>query len=305
MSEWSRKNNFLVVCFLFMLLNCGTSARKDKQDSYKKDIQQWQRQRLERLKSPDSWLSLAGLFWLEERDNTFGRDSGNDFIVQSDGIPDRIGVFTLDKGIVHFRVDESVKVYHNENPVKEIILENDSSPNPTVLKLQSLSWYVIKRGDRLGIRLKDSDHPRINQLKEIEMFPIDSNWRIKAVFEKFEAPRLVKTPTVLGYIEEQYCPGVLIFRIKDKLFRLYPFGDSQQFFLVFGDLTNTHETYGGGRFLVVEKPDEIGNCWIDFNRSYNPPCVFSPYATCPLPPEENQLPIRITAGEMMVKGFGH
>ena len=305
MIKMANMNTILLVYVLSVFLNCGTAFHNGEDDSYIKEIQQWQKQRLERLKSPDSWLSLAGLFWLEEGENTFGRNASNDLIIHSDGAPDRIGIFILDNGVIQFNADESVNVFHNEKPIKEIILENDSTPNPSILRFQSLSWFAIKRGNKMGIRLKDSQHPRIKQLKKIDMFPIDSNWRIKAIFEEFETPRMVKTPTVLGLIEEQPCSGVLIFQIKDKTFRLYPCGDNQGFFLVFGDLTNTHETYGGGRFLVVEKPDEKGICWIDFNRSYNPPCVFSPYATCPLPPEENQLPVRITAGELMVAGVGH
>jgi uncharacterized protein (DUF1684 family) len=305
MSKILKMKLLSMICVLFMFLNCGTSGSKETDDSYIKQIRLWQKQRLERLKAPDSWLSLAGLFWLEEGENTFGGDSDNDFIIHIEGLPEHIGVFILKKGIVKFRADNTVDVYHNNKPVKEIVLENDSSSKPTILKFHSLSWFVVKRGNRLGIRLKDAKHPRMKQLKKIEMFPIDSGWRIKAVFEKFENPRIIKTPTVLGYLEEQPCPGVLVFRFRGKSFRLFPFEEDRDFFLVFGDLTNTHETYGGGRFLVVEKPDKNGMCWIDFNKSYNPPCVFSPYATCPLPPEENRLPIRITAGELMVKGFGH
>jgi uncharacterized protein (DUF1684 family) len=115
----------------------------------------------------------------------------------------------------------------------------------------------------------------------------------------------MQIPTVLGTVEQQPSPGVLVFQIGGKEYRLHPGGNDGDFSVIFGDLTNTHETYGGGRFLLIKKPDEKGETWIDFNKAYNPPCVFSPFATCPLPPEENLIPLRIVAGEKMVKDFAH
>jgi uncharacterized protein (DUF1684 family) len=124
------------------------------------------------------------------------------------------------------------------------------------------------------------------------------------VLERFKQPRKVTIPNVLGMESPEEIQGALVFKIKDKEYRLLPLGD-KNLFVIFGDETNGTETYGGGRFLSVAEPDQQGRTIIDFNKAYNPPCVFSEYATCPLPPRENQLELRVTAGEKMVKGLGH
>ena len=157
----------------------------------------------------------------------------------------------------------------------------------------------------MGIRLKDARHPRFNKLKKIATFPINKKWRVAAVLKRYNSPKMINTPTVLGTIEQQLSPGILEFKVSGKTYAFHPVGGDSNLFIVFGDKTNTVETYGGGRFLSVKKPDEKGNTFIDFNKAYNPPCVFSSYATCPLPAEENILPIRITAGEKMVTDFKH
>jgi len=295
----------LILLILGFIQGCEKATKPEVDEEYVRQIQQWQKQRLEKLKSPDSWLSLAGLYWLETGENTFGRDSENDFVIDKKGMSPRIGVFILENETVRFETSEEAKVLHRGQPITEINLEDDSRGNPTVLEWGSLSWYIIKREKQLGVRLKDARHPRIQQLKQIDAFPVDKNWKIKAVLERYTKPRIMQIPTVLGTVEQQHSPGVLVFQIGGKEYRLHPGRNDGDLSVIFGDLTNTHETYGGGRFLVIEKPDEKGETWIDFNKAYNPPCVFSPFATCPLPPEENQIPLRIVAGEKMVKDFAH
>jgi uncharacterized protein (DUF1684 family) len=294
-----------LVLALGLMNGCQNHVEPRIDNEYAKQIEKWRIERLNRLKSPDSWLSLAGLFWLENGENTFGSDAGNDFVFKKKGLPPRIGIFFLKDKSVLFKSVKGVSVNHQDQIIEVISMQNDAQGKPTVLKCDSLSWYVIKRGDRLGVRLKDSRHPRIQQLKQLNTFPIDKNWRIKAVLERYDKPQIIQIPTVLGTVEEQSSPGVLVFEIAGTIYHLHPTGSDGDLSVIFGDLTNTHETYGGGRFLVIEKPDARGHTWIDFNKAYNPPCVFSPYATCPLPPEKNQLNVRIVAGEKMVMGFGH
>ena len=298
-------NIIIILLVLGVIKGCEKATKPEVDEEYVKQIQQWQKKRLEKLKSPGSWLSLVGLYWLETGENTFGRNPENDFIIDKKGISPHIGVFILENETVRFKTTAGVKVIHQGQPITEIKLENDSSGKPTVLEWGSLSWYIIKREKQLGVRLKDAGSPRIKQLKQIDAFPVDKNWKIKAILERYTKPRIMQIPTVLGTVEQQLSPGVLVFQIGGNEYRLHPGGNDGDLFVIFGDLTNTHETYGGGRFLVVEKPDERGETWIDFNQAYNPPCVFSPFATCPLPPEENQLPLRIVAGEKIVKGFAH
>jgi len=290
------------ILFFFV---CSTDLQNTTDPNYINKIEKWHQTRLERLKDKNGWLSLAGLFWLEPGENTFGSDSGNDFVVRSIKTYPIIGKFVLNQGNVRFVARKDIPVTFKNQSVTDLILKNDTQREPTILKLGTLSWYIIKRGKKLGVRLKDASHPRLQKLNKIEVFPINSNWRIEAKLEKYDTPRSINIPTVLGTTEKQMSPGVLIFRIKGILCRLNPTGGEGNLFVIFGDRTNGSETYGGGRFLVVKKPDSNGHTIVDFNKAYNPPCVFSPYATCPLPPEENILTLRVTAGEKMVKDFNH
>jgi uncharacterized protein (DUF1684 family) len=169
-------------------------------------------------------------------------------------------------------------------------------PSP---RLASLQWQVIQRQDLIGIRLRDTANAAIREFQGIESFPVSIDWRIPARFDRYDPPRVIEVPNVLGQISEQPSPGAVVFRVGGERLRLdvtgNPEGDS--FSIVFGDMTNGIETYGGGRFLEVEAPDEEGRLFIDFNRAYNPPCVFTAFATCPLPSRENNLSVRIEAGE--------
>jgi uncharacterized protein (DUF1684 family) len=274
--------------------------------AYVQELQRWRAERIQRLRAPDGWLSLAGLFWLKEGANTFGADPGQDLVIPVKGAPPRVGVFTLAKGQVRFAAAVGADVRQAGRPVQEAACVSDAAGAATILTCGTLSWYVLQRGDKVGVRLKDSANPRIAQLTDIPMFPIDAAWRVTATLEKYPAPREIRTPTAIGTVLQQMCPGDLVFKVGGQECRLQPVQESDgSLFVVFGDQTTGKETYGGGRFLEVPAPDKDGKTVVDFNRAYNPPCVFSPFATCPLPTAQNILPVRVTAGEKMVLGFGH
>lgn len=291
---------------LLISVSCRPGKQNQGEDAtdYTQSIRDWHAKRLERLKRPDGWLSLVGLYWLKEGENSFGGHEDNDFVIRGDVIPERLGVFIRKGELVRFRAEAEVKIGTRETVLEEeIAMKPDDSGNPTILKWGSLSWFIIKRGNRLGIRLRDAKHPRIQEFPGIEMFPIDPRWRISASFEKYDPARKIEVPNVLGSTETQLCEGVLVFEYKNRTHRLEATGAGKNLFIVFGDSTNARETYGGGRFLVVTKPDGQGSTWVDFNMAFNPPCVFSPHATCPLPRQENRLPFQVLAGEKMVHGF--
>ena len=278
--------------------------QKEVKPGYLTKIKEWQQKRLKGLKAKDSWLSLAGLFWLQEGRNTFGSDPVNDLVISDVKAPAYIGFFFLEQGQISFKAAEGEIVLHGDEVVFEIPLKSDAEQQPTILSSGSLSWFIIKRGERLGVRLRDSKHPRIAKLKEIETFPIDPKWRVAATLERYEKPLMIKVPTVLGSENDSPTPGVLLFEIAGKIQRLTPIGADGDLFVIFGDETNAGDTYGGGRFLSVAKPDEQGRTFIDFNMAVNPPCAFSTFATCPLPPKMNRLTIRVTAGEKVPPGPG-
>jgi uncharacterized protein len=177
---------------------------------------------------------------------------------------------------------------------------------PTMLALGALRMCIIRRGDRVGVRTWHTAAPALADFAGIPHFAVDSAWRRKARLEPIEPQRTIAVPDVLGDASEQPCAGVVRFEVDRRVHRLEGLagGSGGELWLVFGDLTNGVETYAGGRFLYTDAPDTMGNVIVDFNRAYNPPCVFSPYATCPLPWPANRLPIRIEAGERLWQSPG-
>jgi uncharacterized protein (DUF1684 family) len=191
---------------------------------------------------------------------------------------------------------------HEGRPARAVPLVTDRDAEPTMLALDALRLCVIDRGGRLAVRTWDTDASARRTFTGIDHWPVDAAWRLDGRFEPSPA-RTVAVPDVLGTIDDEASPGDVAFDVDGRTHRLQalPGGPDGELWLVFGDATNGHETYGGGRFLYTPAPDRDGGVEVDFNRAYNPPCVFSPYATCPLPWPENRLPIRIEAGE---RAFG-
>jgi hypothetical protein len=202
------------------------------------------------------------------------------------------------------KFDDEAGVTHNGNQVTELKLEDDSQGHPTVLSLGSLTFFVIRRGDRLAVRIKDVDSPARKSFTAIDSYPIDPRWRFEARFHAYDHPRTARVPTVTGMEEAYQVPGSVAFDHDGQTYRIDAFLEEGEtdLFLVFGDLTNRSETYGGGRYLYAPRADERGIVVVDFNKAYNPPCVFTPFATCALPLPQNKLPILVEAGEKLYRG---
>jgi len=290
---------FLIAAMFF---SCSSLSEKDKQ--YIQQINEWHTKRVERLKEKDSWLSLAGLYWLNEGENSFGSDKSNDIVFPKGKAADFMGWFDLNNGEVKIRLKPGVNITSNDQPITEMILQNDNTKAPTILKYKSLSWFVIKRQDKYGIRLKDSEHPEFERFAGVDRFDVCPDWKIPANFIPYDPAKTIEIPTVLGTIVKDQSPGYLQFEINGEIHQLDPMGKitSKNLFLIFADKTNGEETYGAGRFLSVKFPHPDSTIYIDFNKAYNPPCAFTKYATCPLPPKDNQLKIEVTAGE---KNYAH
>jgi hypothetical protein len=285
------------ICLILLFFNsCHNTTAEDAQ--YVSEINKWHEQRIERLKKPDSWLSLAGLFWLKDGINTIGSAEDNDIIFPTD-TPQRIGTVTIQDSVIKFTTEPGVAVMYNDSPVEVIHLKSDADGTPTKLQVGHYQWYVIKRDNRYAIRLKNFNHPNFSTFKGIDRFPVNKKWRVKATFIPYNPPKELSIANVLGSEEKKRCYGALEFEIDGKKFRIDPIGDmdDEEWFIIFGDATNGKTTYGAGRYIYIPKPDENGITYIDFNKAYNPPCVFTKFATCPLPPPQNKLPIEVTAGE--------
>ena len=286
-----------IVLLLIVIQWIGCSRGTDQ--AYMDRINEWHQGRVERLTSENGWMSLAGLYWMNNGENTFGADSSNDIIFPAGKAPNFMGSFILKDGIVRAKILPNVEVSMDDEPVTDVILESDAGGNPTVLHHGSLSWYVIQRSDDLAVRLKDSANPIIATFHGIERYPVDSSWRLEAKFEAYNPQKSISVPTILGTIEEEPSAGALVFKIQGKTYRLDVVGnlDDEQFFIIFGDETNRDETYESGRYVYVDNPGSGGSTILDFNKAYNPPCAFTEYATCPFPPPQNVLPAKVTAGE--------
>lgn len=292
---------------ILLLTNCKSKARKDFENeykSYKQSINNWKLKRIKNLKSHNGWLNLAGLYWLEEGTNSVGSHPDNS-IIFPDGSPDFLGSFDLINNRIEFTSNPNTIVMHKGKPVSKIDMRADISGDPIILTYDSLAWFIINRENRFGLRLRDFNKPEIKELDSIPCFDVDLNWKVEARLIPTSSKLTISVPNVLGHVDQVEVPGILEFMLDSKSFKLYPMGTTNNLWVVFGDETSAEETYGGGRFLGIEGPDEKGTYIIDFNKAYNPPCAFTPFATCPLPPKENLLQVRVTAGEKNVPHKWH
>jgi uncharacterized protein (DUF1684 family) len=281
----------------------ATSAPPDPA-AYRKEIEAWRAKRIEGLKKEDGWLTLVGLYWLKPGENRFGSDPGNPVILPEGKAPAVAGTFTLEGDKVRLSVQPGVALTADDKPVTPgMTVSADAGGKPTILQLGSLTFYVIKRGDRLGVRIKDKTSSQLANFKGIDAFPIRPEWRTVARFEPYQGNKKIPITNILGQVTDEISPGAVVFDWQGKTYRLEALGDESGLFFVFGDQTNGKETYGAGRFLDTDPPKD-GKVVVDFNTAYNPPCAFTAFATCPLPPAQNKLAIRVEAGEKKVAG-GH
>jgi uncharacterized protein len=294
-SKWM----FFVIA-ISILFSCTKENKNVVKTEYQKEIENWHLKRIENLKKENGWLNLVGLYWLEEGVNSFGSGVKNK-IIFPEKAPQYLGRFIKKDSTITFESAEGANVICKGEMVKTLEMKNDLSGDPTILEFGPLRWFIIKRGEKYGIRLRDLNAELLSKFSGIDTFPIDEKWKISAKFIPYTNPKEVFIPTILGTVEKDSSPGKLIFNIDKKEYSLEPTSAGKDLFLVFADLTSGEETYGAGRFLYVDKPDSNNNVIIDFNKSYNPPCAFTKFATCPLPTDENKIRVKITAGE---KNYG-
>ena len=270
--------------------------------AYRREVEAWRRAREARLVAEGGWLSLAGLSWLKPGANRFGADPESGGVLP-DGAPTHAGSFVLESGRVTVEVAPGVAVTLRGHPVTKAVLRSDAGgATPDVLTLGALTIQVIERHGRLAIRLKDQNSQARRTFTGIDHYPVRPEYRVVARFIPNPGPTTIRVPDVLGLTEDMPSPGHVEFELGGQKLRLDPViespGDTQLFF-VFRDRTSGKTTYGAGRFLYAEAPAD-GHVILDFNKAYNPPCSFTPFATCPLPPPQNHLAVPVEAGERHV-----
>ena len=276
----------------------------DSKGSYTQQIETWRAQRVERLKAPNGWLSLIGLHWLKDGKNTVGTAKDNDIVLNAG--PAHLGVVTLKGGNTSIELDpKSAATIDGKSAAKGELLD-DTHEKPTVVAFGTANFYVIDRGGKKALRVKDSEAATRKNFVGIDYYPIDPKWRVEAKWIPFKPAHELEIPNVLGTVDKMPVPGKAVFERDGKTYELLPVleeADAKEVWFIFADKTSAKETYGGGRFLYSDMPKD-GKIVIDFNKAYNPPCAFTPHATCPLAPPENRLAIPVTAGEKKYRG-GH
>jgi uncharacterized protein (DUF1684 family) len=274
--------------------------------AYTAEVESWRDQRLQRLTADDGWLTLTGLFWLEPGENSLGSAADNSIVLPDPEVAGRTGFVGLfDDGQIVLSVAEGSGIAVNGQPLTAdkhtVGLAADTDGRPDIVTAGRASFSIIERDGRLAVRVKDPEAPTRKEFRGLEYFPINPELRVEARFEPYEAPREVAIPTVLEHDTTMLAFGRLHFSVGDVELTLEPYmdgPDDDSMFLIFRDATSGDTTYGAGRFLSADAPGDDGVAVLDFNFAYNPPCAFTPYATCPLPPPQNVLPVAIEAGEM-------
>jgi len=282
---------------LCLALVFGSLGSALAQSGYVKAVEKWRSDEETNLKKEDGWLTLAGLFWLKNGVNTVGTGSQFDVRLTDNFRQERFGEIDFKNGVATLKVASGVEATCDDKPVSTIDLVSDEKGKPTEIRVGSQMFYLIRREDRFGIRLKDNESKARLEFKGLNWFPVDESYRVAAHLEAFPEPKELMVPNVLGGHFKMKSPGRLRFSLQGQEYSLQPVvQDDGSLFIIFRDASNLRETYSAGRFLDADKPVE-GKTTLDFNKAENPPCAFTHYATCPLPPEGNDLPVAIRAGE--------
>lgn len=277
---------------VLMLLACATASEP-------RDWKKWKAKRLESVAGTNGWTTLIAREWLPEGRSGLGSGPTNAIRVPAGRGAESMGVFTRLSRVVRFEAADGVQATVSGKPAQSIQMVSDTNAVPTKLLIGGLAIQLIERGEKFGIRIRDPQSAARRHFKGLQTFAYDPMWRIEGRFEAFPLLKTLEVSDVIGGTQRFPSPGALVFQAAGQACRLdvavEP--DEEDYFVMFKDRTAGDETYGAGRFLYVSKPGPDGRVVIDFNKAYTPPCGFTSFATCPLPPRQNVLTFPIRAGE--------
>jgi len=280
------------------------AAAADVSPAYKAEIDKYRAQRIADLTAPSGWLAVQGLFWLRDGANSAGSDPASD-IKLPPRTPKKIGVFRLKDRTVSFAAEPGAGATSAGKPIESFTFDPRKGEESAVT-VNGVTLFVIRRSEKVGLRMLDPESDARKAFHGLQYFPLDTKYHLTATFVAYDKPKTVQVPNVLGQLVPMDSPGRVEFTLDGKTYSLEPVYETakhEDLFFIFKDPTSRTETYGAGRFLHTPLPKD-GSVDLDFNRAYNPPCAFTDFATCPLPVKENQLPVRIPAGELRWKHGG-
>ena len=280
-----RFNSIVLIGFTGLLVGCATQRPAPA------DWRAWQQKRLESIGGTNGWTTLAGLHWLREGNNSAGSNPTNDAVLPAGRVPGAIGTFIRRGTNVSFIAASGANARVAGLPVENIQLVTDADNTPTKLEIGALTIIAIQRSERMGLRVRDPNSPDRQHFKGLHWFPYDPAWRLEGIFVPFSKPKTMRVQDVTGGSQEYVSPGTIVFKFNGMDYRLDVADEPGEtdFFVMFQDLTSGKDTYGAGRFMYVSPPKVSGRVLIDFNHAYTPPCGFTPYATCPLPPHARHI----------------
>lgn len=283
---------FLLLTISLLIIPSCTVEEEETIDpvAYASEMNEWQTKRFNTLNAPDGWLSLVGLAWLKEGSNTIGASEDNDVVLPGEAVPASLGILQWE--------NDEVWYYPTSDEYGERRRLWKRGEDTQQVQVGTVTFFPIARQDLMGIRMRDSNSKVLRAFQGTDFFPVDPAWRKVADFVPYEGGKEIKVDNIIGIQETHICPGYLEFKHEGKTYRLDVIPENDEYFIIFADETNGEETYGAGRYMYTTLPDENNKIVLDFNKSYNPPCVFTEFATCPLPPPQNRLKVAIRAGEL-------
>jgi uncharacterized protein len=298
----------LAIVALAFIGTIGVSSDTTTSAAWQADLLEWRSQRAAQLQAPEGWLSLIGLEWLKKGDNSVGSAADNRIRIAK--APAHLAVVRLENGNLRLLSPQGGfpkdLIVDDHSPEEQTLYADDAAQpsKPSKLKIGTLTIVLIHRDQRIALRIKDLDAPTRAGFHGLHWYAPDTKYRVRAKWIPYNPPKTLDIPTILGTVDKLPAPGAAEFTLDGKVLRLEPVleePDSKELFFILRDETSKTTTYGAGRFLYTDLPDhgvsQPGELRLDFNELINPPCAFTPYATCPLPPAQNRLTIAIPAGE--------
>ncbi|WP_009032285.1 DUF1684 domain-containing protein [Indibacter alkaliphilus] len=297
------KNKFSSLILFCFFLSCTAGENHDiSVQEHQEQVDAWHESQMEFLQSDQGWLNLIGLIWLENGVNTFGAEM-EELSLDANVFPEKIGSFILENDKVYFDpLVEGVELENIAIDSKKLVFDINAGIDKRQ-NFKNLQWNIIKRGDSFGVRLRDLLAKDVVEFAGVDRFPVDLKWRIKAKFIPYNPIKEVMITNVVGQVSPNASSGYVEFDFEGKTYKIDALAnpDDVELFLMFADDTSGESTYGGGRYMYVDRDFESDEILLDFNMAYNPPCVYTAHATCPLPPKQNVLDLAIMAGH---KNFG-